>query len=666
MALPLPPRNLNPIPNSPFYYPNEEALASSTGPLIVGAGLAVDYTSGQLQASTGGLANVSATLPLYKTGTVSNPVINIETANQFRLGAVQVGTNLNVSGAGVIDVLQSTTAQKGIVQLADNTSSTSKFLALTANQGYLLQQQINALSFATDLVFSGTFDPTVPEMVNVTTKGLEAGFVQGANLPLPAPENSAHFVIVAERGIYTPPGGTTPIDAHVGSWFLSNGTEWRYLKINEQVPYATESSPGVIRLATLQEAIDGVDDTAAITSCKMAQVSVEKCSYTAKGDILSATSAGTTTALPVGNDSQFLSANSACPEGLEWVDQPPAIPCSVIGNCGSIVVGSAPSTPTSLPIGLNNQFLRVNYNCPTSMEWVTVTNNFGIPCSILTSAGSLITATGPSSPVALPRGNDGQQLTVCSACTATGGLTWSNSNCYIETCYLEGPTFAQRCPRGSLIATNNSGVIATVRGAGDDVRYNGHALVSCTTSSTGLCWAEASPPQSCFTGTAGEIYVGTDRLLSSGLYELCALMPGTNGQILKIDDTQPQRVVWGSPWPATACEFVADGITVTKGNDCVYTLLPTTNYPVGTWMVTMWGSACNAGGSACMRFYFAGQPVQYIEYPNTNSEIPFSQTAFICNDPTTGNACWHSCNSSTGAGPQDVIFCAHMTAIRVG
>ncbi|MFZ9739573.1 MAG: tail fiber protein, partial [Prochlorotrichaceae cyanobacterium] len=183
MALPLPPRNLNPIPNSPFYYPNEEALASSTGPLIVGAGLAVDYTSGQLQASTGGLANVSATLPLYKTGTVSNPVINIETANKFRLGAVQVGTNLNLSGVGVIDVLQSTTTQKGIVQLADNTSSTSKFLALTANQGYLLQQQINSLSFATDLIFSGTFDPTVPEMVNVTTKGQEAGFVQGANLP---------------------------------------------------------------------------------------------------------------------------------------------------------------------------------------------------------------------------------------------------------------------------------------------------------------------------------------------------------------------------------------------------------------------------------------------------------------------------------------------------
>lgn len=67
-----------------------------------------------------------------------------------------------------------------------------------------------------------------------------------------------------------------------------------------------------------------------------------------------------------------------------------------------------------------------------------------------------------------------------------------------------------------------------------------------------------------------------------------------------------------------------------------------------------------------MRFYFAGQEVQYIEYPNTLSEIPFSQTAFVCNDPTTGNACWHSCNSSSGAGSQDVIFCAHMAALRVG
>ena len=659
MALPLPPRNLNPIPNSPFYYPNEEALASSTGPLIVGAGLAVDYTSGQLQASTGGLANVSATLPLYKTGTVSNPVINIETANKFRLGAVQVGTNLNLSGVGVIDVLQSTTTQKGIVQLAGNTSSTSKFLALTANQGYLLQQQINSLSFATDLIFSGTFDPTVPEMVNVTTKGQEAGFVQGANLPLPSTENEGHFVIVSERGIYIPPGGTTPIDAHVGSWFLSNGTEWRYLKINEQVPQATETNAGIIRLATLQEVIAGVDDTAAITSCKMAQVSVEKCSYTAKGDILAATGAGVTTALPVGNDSQFLSANSNCPEGLEWVDQPPAIPCSVIGNCGSIVVGSAPATPTSLPIGLNNQFLRVNYNCPTSMEWVTVTNNFAIPCSILTSAGSLVTADGPSSPVALSRGNDGQQLVVCTACTATGGLTWVDSP-------ADGFALIQNCNKGTFVISDGSGGLrAGPTPFPQDLFYQ-YVLEMDTTCACGMAWKpnrgiEASKYTG--NGDTGSLPVGK----AGCNITMAKLLVGNDGEVLTVDKTCNLALKWAPiPWPATACESVADGVTVTKGNDCIYTLLPTTNYPVGTWMVTMWGSACNAGGGACMRFYFAGQPVQYIEYPNTNSEIPFSQTAFICNDPTTGNACWHSCNSSGGAGPQDVIFCAHMTAIRVG
>jgi hypothetical protein len=571
-------------------------------------------------------------LPLYKTGTVSNPVINIETANKFRLGAVQVGTNLDLSGVGVIDVLQSTTTQKGVVQLADNVSTPSQFLALTANQGYLLQQQINSLSFATDLIFSGTFDPTVPEMVNVTTKGQEAGFVQGANLPLPSTENESHFVIVSERGIYTPPGSVTPVDAHVGSWFVSNATEWRYLKINEQVPSATETNEGIIRLATLQEAIDGVNDTAAITSCKMAQVSVEKCNYTAKGDILAATGAGTPTALPVGSDSQFLSANSACPEGLEWVDQPPAIPCSVIGNQGSIVVGTGPSTPSSLPLGLGNQYLRVNYSCPTGLEWVTVTNTFAIPCSILTEAGTLVTADGPSNPIALPRGTKDQILTVCPACVASGGLLWTD-NPSINQSYLLGQS------KGSLIvSTGVTGAIATQLGVGDNPAANGLALVSCNVTSTGLCWAKASPPESCFTAL-GQLYVGT------GPNGLCALAPGADGQVLTANSSSTTGVEWATVSSALpfANERLEDGGVVMSDTSPVivsyqYKLLPLVNYPSGLWLINVWGEVCSGGNAQGWIQLFCGQGATFcgmplVEFwmPNTRTTMPISTSAVLSN-----------------------------------
>lgn len=671
MVLPKPPNYNQPIPNSPFYSPQQETLSSGTGPLVVGTGLVVNYSTGYIGVAGGGAGvNIVGDPPIYVTGDSTNPTIHIETAQKWRLGVVQAGQNVDIDSSGVISVQYASTTARGVVQLVDGTYSISNQLALAAHQGYVLQQQINALQLEASLNLAGTFDPSTSQMVEVTSLGLTAGFVQGSNLPLPDPSNKDYYVIITTEATYTPPTSLQPVDTYPGSWFLSEGSKWNYIQIGIPPAPATEVSAGVIRLATEAEAKGGTEDTTAITPLKLCEAAILRSDVTDKGAILTGLAPEVVTALPPGPDGYVLEANSACPEGLKWaqVAGADAIPCACVQNVGSILVGCAVHTPTSLPVGLNCQFLRVNYNCPTSLEWVTVTNDFAIPCDVFTGPGQLITSTGVSSPVALPVGGEGQILTVCGSCTATGGLTWTDntSGCYIPRSCLEGPTFAQRCPTGSLIATGSNGNIATIRGAADNPQYNGHALVSCSACTNGLVWAEASPPQSCFTGTAGEIYVGTNSLLSSGFYDLCALMPGTNGQILKIDDTQPQRVVWDSPWPATASEYVANKVCIDKQVGCVYTLLPTTNYPVGTWMVTMWGSACNASGSACMRLYFEGQGVQFIEYPNTLSEIPFSQTAFVCNDPTTGNACWHACNSSTGAGAQYIVFCAHMTAIRVG
>ena len=650
MALPLPPRNNSPIPNSPFYYPQEDAVASSSGPLVVGAGLAVDYADGTLVAAGGGLANVTATLPLYLTGIQSNPVFNIETANKFRLGVVQVGDNIDLSGVGVIGVASSTVTNKGVVQLADTTSSTSKFLALTANQGYLLQQQISSLVISSDLVLAGTFDPVTAQMTKVTTKGLEAGFVLNNNLPLPGPENEGFFVILSERGIYTPPGSSTPIDGHVGSWFLSTGAQWNYLKISEQVPSATETSGGIIRLATLQEAIDGTNDTAAMTPLKVAEVAVEESQYTAKGDILVAQGAAQAVALPVGNDGQVLTADAASPLGVQWTDAACDIPCSAIANLGSLVVGTGPNTPGTLPIGQNAQYLQVNYSCPTGLEWVTVTNNFAIPCSILTDAGTLVTANGPSSPVALPRGTNNQILSVNLSCTTTGGVTWTD-NPSINKCYLEGQ------PKGSLVTVNDSGALITQVGEGNLPAADGVALISCSVSVTGLCWAEASPPQSCFTAK-GQLYVGV------GPKGLCALDAGSDGQILTADSTAPTGVAWCAlPSPTKVNATIVEGETREKGANCDYVILPTAVYPAGCWMVTVWGSACNAGGSACAQTKLGDSPRVYIEYPNSQSETPFSQTWFV--DNSGGCAIWTFCNSSTGAGPQPIVYCAYYSALLV-
>ena len=49
-----------------------------------------------------------------------------------------------------------------------------------------------------------------------------------------------------------------------------------------------------------------------------------------------------------------------------------------------------------------------------------------IPKSCITAVGTLVTGTGPSAPLALPVGTNGQILAACSTCT--GGLYWASTN----------------------------------------------------------------------------------------------------------------------------------------------------------------------------------------------------------------------------------------------
>jgi hypothetical protein len=656
MALPLPPNYNQPIPNSSFYYPNEEALASSTGPLIVGAGLAVDYANGQLQAAGGGLANVSATLPLYKTGTVSNPVINIEVANKLRLGAVQVGTNLTITGVGVINVLDATVTNKGAVQLADTTASTSKFLALTANQGYLLQQQISSLVISSDLILAGTFNPVTAQMTKVTTKGQEAGFVLNNNLPLPGPENEGYFVILSERGIYTPPGSGTAIDGHVGSWFLSTGTEWNYLKISEQVPSATETSGGIIRLATTQEAIDGTNDTAAMTSLKVAEVTPALKTLTAKGDIYVATGAGAATALPAGTDNQVLTACSVCPEGIYWSDAAEDIPCSVVTGCGAMIVGDAAGAPATHALGANNQYLRVNYNCPNGIEWVTVTNNFAIPCATLQNTGDLITASAANTPVALPRGTCGQLLAVNPSCTTTGGLTW---------CDYQAPIFTalKSSPVGSLISTDGAENVIFSAGAalpGAVICYTGAGLA-------GLCYENNPPWIRCdlIESSVGALAVG------NGTNVIALPASTTNGQVLTTNTACSTGLEWANPQTCVVNADITGGTcTLDQGNFACFTLLPVSQYAPGCWQINIWGWTCSSTSGkgymyvapSCGAVFGQSSPLQQWWHPNTESRMGTSLTWAIDN---TG-ASWNPRLYVKSDNNREFTYEMFMSAQRVG
>ena len=272
MVLPRPPYNPNtPIPNDNFYWPTEYTLAGPLGPLVIGSGLNVS-TSGVLTASGGGGGSGVSSI-------VAGTRITITSSGGGGTGTVTISANVSglvtgVTGATpiqstggtapIISILPSSTTQAGAVQLNDTTTSTATNLALTANQGRLLQTQINSLTATSNLTLAGTINASTGLLASVTTAGAADGFVASAALPAAAVANDSFFVLVTTAGTFTPPGGVAT-SFNIGDWILSNGTSWQKIPVGGSAPYASTTTAGVVILATNALTQGGSDATTAVT-----------------------------------------------------------------------------------------------------------------------------------------------------------------------------------------------------------------------------------------------------------------------------------------------------------------------------------------------------------------------------------------------------------------
>lgn len=142
-------------------------------------------------------------------------------------GVVRVGTNLVVSGVGLLSVPNASATVAGAVQIVNNTTTNDATKALTAAGGYNLQLQIDTLNFRNNLTFAGTINGSTGLMLSVTAEGIPVGFVSGAVLPAPSLLNREFFVIVTVPGTFTPTGGV-PQTTNDGDWLLSDGSQWVY------------------------------------------------------------------------------------------------------------------------------------------------------------------------------------------------------------------------------------------------------------------------------------------------------------------------------------------------------------------------------------------------------------------------------------------------------
>jgi hypothetical protein len=183
-------------------------------------------------------------------------------------GRVKIGSNVQVAVDGTISILPTTgiaglVSNVGVTTITDNVSSSSIDSALSANQGRLLQAQINALLISNNLTLAGLISGA-GVMTYVTPEGALQGFTSGSPLPSASVTNKEYFVIVESAGGFTPPGGVFTTVTQ-GDWFLSTGAAWQFLNVGYDPPVASTTQFGLTRLATDAETQTGTDSAIAVT-----------------------------------------------------------------------------------------------------------------------------------------------------------------------------------------------------------------------------------------------------------------------------------------------------------------------------------------------------------------------------------------------------------------
>ncbi len=158
---------------------------------------------------------------------------------------------------------------------------------------------------------------------------------------------------------------------------------------------------------------------------------VAKATATTKGDLLVATGSATVTRLPVGTNTQVLTADSAEASGVKWasVSGSSGIPASTVNAKGDLLVATADDTVTRLAVGTNDQVLTADSAQATGVKWATLTTP--IAASAVDAKGDILTATANDTPARLAVGSNGQMLVADS--TQTTGLRWAYTSTVVVT-----------------------------------------------------------------------------------------------------------------------------------------------------------------------------------------------------------------------------------------
>jgi microcystin-dependent protein len=418
-----------PIPNNPFYSAETWEFRTPGGPLIFGSGFLVNAATGVVQNAPGPIPPGTVTSITAGTGIATTPSGGITSTGSVALAPVggalvpgfytYVSVNVDTYGRIIsaangitpvqtvtgtapivvtgsaptitVSITAATTTAQGSVQLCDNLITPASDLALTALQGYILNQSVSAIAAtAGNQYLAGSLNASTTLLTTVTTAGAANGFAVGSPLPAPAAGNSGAYVIVTTAGTYDPPGTGGPYAMVPGDQILSDGTQWYWIACGFRPTYATTSVPGIVELATPAEVTPLSNNTLAVTPFSLSTMIA---STTQKGFAELATDAETlalsstsvvvtpsnlnalqaTTAqrgiVQLSDDINSTSTTQAATANAVKQVNDLIIPKTIITANGDLIVGQAAGVPAILPKGSNGSILTVDVTKPLGVDW---------------------------------------------------------------------------------------------------------------------------------------------------------------------------------------------------------------------------------------------------------------------------------------------------------
>lgn len=417
-----------PIPNNPFYYPESWEFRTPSGPLIFGSGFLVNAATGVVQNAPGpippgtvtsisaGTGIATTPSPITTTGSIAlAPVggalvpgfytyasVNVDTYGRVisvtnGVTPVQTVTGsapIVVTGSAptvTVGILPATTSALGAVQLCDNLITPASDLALTALQGYILNQSVSAIAAtAGSQYLAGSFNANTAQMVAVTAAGLANTFAVGSNLPAAATAGTGAYVIVTTAGNYNPPGGSGPYAMVPGDQILCDGTSWYWIACGFRPTYATTSVPGIVELATPAEVTPLTNNTLAVTPFSLSTMiasttqkgfaelatdpetlALASTSVVVTPSNLNALQASTSQRgiVQLSDDINSTSTTQAATANAVKQVNDLIIPKTIITANGDLIVGQSAGVPAILPKGTNGSILTVDVTKPLGIDW---------------------------------------------------------------------------------------------------------------------------------------------------------------------------------------------------------------------------------------------------------------------------------------------------------